>query len=63
MRGGLEQTDEMCYVFALYYPRLDSLSFCSSMTSLENVIDYFGMENAVPNYNRMGYGSNDSDDF
>ena len=22
VRGGLEQTNEMCYVFALYYPRI-----------------------------------------
>ena len=36
IRGGLDtQRTEMCYAFMYYYPRLEDISFCSSMTPLE----------------------------
>lgn len=54
VRGGLEQTNEMCYVFALYYPRIKDISFCTSMTSYEDVFDYFNVKNATANYGEIG---------
>ena len=35
VRGGLEQVNEMCYAFIYYYPRLEDISFCTSMTTFE----------------------------
>ena len=44
----------MCYVFALYYPRIESISFCTDMTPLEEIMTFFDIPNGVANYNVMG---------
>ena len=40
VRGGLEQVNEMCYAFIYYYPRLEDISFCTSMTTFEVSISH-----------------------
>merc|ERR1712131_324388 len=41
VRGGLEQVNEMCYAFIYYYPRLEDISFCTSMTTFEDVYKFW----------------------
>ena len=54
-RGGLEQTNEMCYAFVYYYPRMEDISFCTSMTPFESVAEYFNIPNPAYQYNRPGF--------
>ena len=44
----------MCYIFALYYPRIESISFCKDMTPLEEIMTFFNITNGVANYGAMG---------
>lgn len=48
--GGLTTREEMCLVFALYYPRID-LSLCHSLPSLPTVLHSLGIQELWPGSN------------
>ena len=45
--GGLTTREEMCLVFALYYPRID-MSLCHSLPSLPTVLHSLGIQELWP---------------
>jgi len=45
--GGLTTREEMCLVFALYYPRID-MSLCHSLPSLPTVLHSLGIQELSP---------------
>ena len=45
--GGLTTHEEMCLVFALYYPRID-MSLCHSLPSLPTVLHSLGIQELWP---------------
>ncbi|XP_023701917.1 MOXD1 homolog 2 [Cryptotermes secundus] len=45
--GGLTSREEMCLVFAMYYPRID-LSLCHSLPSLPTVLHSLGIQELWP---------------
>ena len=45
--GGLTTREEMCLVFALYYPRVD-MSLCHSLPSLPTVLHSLGIQELWP---------------
>ena len=45
--GGLTTREEMCLVFALYYPRID-MSLCHSLPSLPTVLHSLGIQELCP---------------
>ncbi|XP_023703480.2 MOXD1 homolog 2 [Cryptotermes secundus] len=48
--GGLTTREEMCLVFAMYYPRID-LSLCHSLPSLPSVLHSLGIQELWPGSN------------